>query len=151
MGSSEQNHFITRESIVIASHTSELPKIEHFAQSISQRASLNEEQTDNMAIVLTELANNAILHGNRSDVSKKVTLVATYYKDRIQVSVKDEGNTFDPSNISNPTDPENLWKETGRGIFLVRNLIDDVQFNPTEVGMEIIVTEYFQQKNGNGD
>ena len=60
-------------------------------------AGFNEDQSDNMAIALTELVNNAILHGNKQDPEKKVTLKVKYHKDHVLVSIRDEGGGFDPT------------------------------------------------------
>ncbi len=147
MQNQENDKLIDREFLIISSDLKELKKIEEFSHHISRKATLTEEQSDNMAIVLTELVHNAIVHGNKMISDKKVIVKADYYPDRVQVSIKDEGAGFDPSAISNPTNPENLWKESGRGIFLVKNLIDDVQFYPTRRGMKIIITEYFKNMN----
>ncbi|MBN2365972.1 MAG: ATP-binding protein [Calditrichaeota bacterium] len=140
------HNILGQEKLIIPSDVNQLPRIENFSQHISEKASLNKEKSENLAIVLTELVNNAILHGNKMEVGKKVTLIVIYFSDRVQITVKDEGRGFDPSRLSDPRDPENIWKETGRGIFLVKNLIDDVQFHSTPDGMEIIVTAY--KKNG---
>jgi serine/threonine-protein kinase RsbW len=72
-----------------------------------------------------------------------VTIKVSYFKTPVKISVKDQGNGFDPSNLKDPRDPENLWKEGGRGIFLVKNLVDEVEFHPSQEGMEIVITEYF--------
>ncbi len=130
------------ELLIIQSDLSELKKVEAFSQYISQKAGLSEEQSDNMAIVLTELANNAIVHGNKLISDKKVILKVAFHQDKVEVSVKDEGDGFDPTSLENPTDPENLWKEGGRGVFLVRNLVDEVKFIPSQQGMEVIVSEF---------
>ncbi len=144
MQNQANDKILDREFLIISSDLKELKKIEEFSQHISQKATLTEEQSDNMAIVLTELVHNAIVHGNKMISDKKVILRANYYPDRVSVSIKDEGAGFDPSMISNPTNPENLWKESGRGIFLVKNLIDEVHFRPSHHGMEIVVTEYYK-------
>ena len=134
-----------REELIIASIPSELTRIEELALHIADTAKLTQEQSDNMAIVLTELVNNAIIHGNKNDPSKTVTISTTFTDEFVRVSIRDEGKSFNPDKIANPTDPENLWKESGRGIFLVRNLIDQVDFNPTDKGMEIIITEFLKK------
>jgi len=139
---SYQNSNLDQDILVILSDLNELPKVEKFSQNVAKKASLNDDKSDNVAIVLTELVNNAILHGNKNQLEKKVTLKATYYHDRVVLSVKDEGNGFDPSTLRDPTDPENLWKDNGRGIFLVKHLLDNVEFRPSPTGMEIIVTAY---------
>jgi serine/threonine-protein kinase RsbW len=133
-----------QEELIIPSDLDQLHKIEKLSQRISHKAGLKTDKSENLAIVLTELVNNAILHGNKKNPQKNVTIRIIYYTDRIQVSVKDEGNGFDPRQLKDPRDPQNIWKENGRGIFLVKHLIDDVQFHSTPDGMEIIVTVYIK-------
>ncbi|NOX37095.1 MAG: ATP-binding protein [Calditrichaeota bacterium] len=123
------------DQLVISSDFSNLSKVEKFSQRISKKARLTEDQGDNLAIALTELVNNAIIHGNKSDPSKQVAIFVQYKPDRVEVSVLDEGEGFDPATLQNPTDPENLWKENGRGIFLVQHLIDDLIFEQTPQGL----------------
>lgn len=131
------------ELLVISSDQSELTKVENLSNRISKKVSLSEGKSDNLAIVLTELVNNAILHGNKNQSQKKVTITVSYFNSYVKVSVKDQGNGFDPSGLKDPRDPENIWKDSGRGIFLVKKLVDSVEFYPTEEGMEIVVIEYF--------
>lgn len=130
------------EKLVIESDFSRLPDVEKFISDLCLAGGLDEDQSDNMAIALTELVNNAILHGNKQDPTKNVTLTVKYYDDRVLVSIKDEGEGFDPQQVANPTDPSNLWKQNGRGIFLVRNLIDEVEIRSSKKGTEFLLTEY---------
>ena len=134
---------IDTETLVISSDQNELAKVENLSNRISKKVSLNEGKSDNLAIVLTELVNNAILHGNKNQPQKTVTIKVSYFDSYVKVSVKDQGNGFDPSGLKDPRNPENIWKESGRGIFLVKNLVDKVEFHPTEEGMEIAIIEYF--------
>jgi len=139
----KKNHKdIYTDILIIPSNLNELSKVEEFSYNISKRATLNEEQSDNLAIVLTELVNNAIIHGNKLISSKKVFIKAVFFKDRLEVYIKDQGKGFEPDQIANPTNPENLWKANGRGIFLVQNLIDNVEFIPSESGMGIKIVQY---------
>ena len=134
---------IDTELLVISSDQNELVKVENLSNRISKKVSLSEGKSDNLAIVLTELVNNAILHGNKNQPQKKVTISVSYFDSYVKVSVKDQGNGFDPSGLKDPRDPENIWKDSGRGIFLVKKLVDSVEFYPTEEGMEIVIIEYF--------
>jgi len=134
---------IDTELLVISSDQNELVKVENLSNRISKKVSLSEGKSDNLAIVLTELVNNAILHGNKNQPQKKVTISVSYFDSYVKVSVKDQGNGFDPSGLKDPRDPENIWKDSGRGIFLVKKLVDSVEFYPTEEGMEIVIVEYF--------
>ena len=91
-------------------------------------------------IAVTESVNNAIMHGNQSDKSKIVHLSLLLEEKLIKFTVKDEGDGFDYDNLPDPTAPENIDKPGGRGIFLMKNLCDEVQFN--ENGSSIILTFY---------
>jgi len=142
MKSKDTNHKIDEDILIISSDLSEIKKIEIFSQKISKKASLDEDKADNLAIVLTELVNNAIIHGNKNNPKKNVTLKVFYYQKYIRVSIQDQGNGFNPEQLDDPTNPENLWKESGRGIFLVRNLIDKVEFLPSDEGTEIVITQF---------
>jgi anti-sigma regulatory factor (Ser/Thr protein kinase) len=132
--------------LIISSDLDNLKKVEKFCQKICHTVGFSDEQCDNMAIALTELAINAIMHGNKEDKRKKVTIHSVFKDDRIEVSISDEGGGFDPDKLPNPTNPQNIWKEHGRGIFLVQNLIDEVIFQKTGEGMKIILTEYLPKK-----
>lgn len=133
--------------LVISSELDNINKVEKFSQKICKESGLSSEQSDNMAIALTELVINAIVHGNNQDKKKKVTLQAVLKENGIEISIEDEGPGFNPGELPDPTNPQNIWKEHGRGIFLVQNLIDEVSFRQTSEGMKIILTEYLDKKN----
>ena len=135
----------SQEELVISSDFANLPKVEQFTVSLCQKAKLNDDQSDNMAIAITELVNNAIIHANKQNPEKNVIIRVRYEKDCVVVAIIDEGPGFNPKEVANPTDPKNLWKQNGRGLFLVRNLIDEVEINPSSSGTEIILTEYIQE------
>lgn len=137
------------QELVISSDLDNLKKVEKFSQRLCHKIGLDHERSDNMAIALTELAINAITHGNSGDKNKKVRFLAVLKDDRVEVSITDEGGGFDPAKLPDPTNPQNIWKEHGRGIFLVRNLIDEVTFHRTGGGMKILLTEYLRQKSNN--
>jgi serine/threonine-protein kinase RsbW len=138
-----KDDIVRQETLIIASSQSQLRKVEKLINRITRRAHLTEEKADNVAIVLTELVNNAIIHGNKNHPEKKVTVKVEYYRDRVEISVKDEGIGFDPARLKDPRDPENIWRENGRGIFLVKNLTDKVEFYPSSSGMEIRIIEFY--------
>jgi serine/threonine-protein kinase RsbW len=134
-----------QEALVIPSDFANLPKVEQFIISLCKRAKLNDDQSDNMAIAITELVNNAIIHANKQNPEKNVTIRVFYKENCVVVAIIDEGPGFNPEQVANPTDPQNLWKQNGRGLFLVRNLIDEVEINPSPEGTEIILKEYIEK------
>ncbi len=82
-----------------------------------------------LQVVLSEALANAILRGNRESVDKWVHVRAELHQDVIRVHVTDEGPGFDPSAVPEPIRPEQLDEAGGRGLFLIRKLVDAVQFN----------------------
>jgi anti-sigma regulatory factor (Ser/Thr protein kinase) len=93
-----------------------------------------------MKISLTELIVNAILHGNKKDFSKKVIMGHIVDKSKAVISIMDEGSGFNPNTIPDPTLPENLIKDCGRGLFIVRHYVDSLIFN--DKGNRVTIIKY---------
>jgi serine/threonine-protein kinase RsbW len=89
----------------------------------------------NFRVGLTEALSNAMLYGNGHDPSKRVLVEITMMDGRLQATVTDQGVGFDPASVPDPTTPENICKPCGRGLFLMRSLLDEVSFN--ERGNEV--------------
>ena len=83
----------------------------------------------NFRVGLTEALSNAMLYGNNSDPQKRVRVEVTVRVEEIAVRITDQGVGFDPTAIPDPTLPDNITKSGGRGIFLMRSLMDEVKFN----------------------
>lgn len=83
----------------------------------------------NFRVSLTEALSNAMLYGNEQDPGKRVRLEVVLAQTEIRVRVTDEGPGFDPDQVPDPTSPANLTKPGGRGLFLMRQLMDEVHFN----------------------
>ena len=96
-----------------------------------------DERYPDILISLTEAVNNAIIHGNKADESKKVKIDMQEEKSGIAVSVTDEGQGFDPEEVPDPTSPENLECCGGRGVFIMSSLADKLSYinNGTTVKM----------------
>jgi serine/threonine-protein kinase RsbW len=95
-----------------------------------------------VGVAIRECVINAIKHGNRYDATKRVFVefesAAPADGPGMIVSVRDQGEGFDPESLANPLDLDNLLKPSGRGIFLIRNFMDDVQLQrAAQGGMEI--------------
>jgi anti-sigma regulatory factor (Ser/Thr protein kinase) len=93
-----------------------------------------------MKITLTELLANAIGHGNREDHSKKATIGHMVNSTEAAVGIMDEGEGFDPAQVPDPTLPENLVKDHGRGLYIVNDYVDEMVFN--EKGNRILIRKY---------
>src|SRR5256885_15007128 len=110
---------------------------------------LDEDSLHWVSVAIRESVINAIKHGNRNDADKHVFVefeTATGSEaGELAIRVRDEGEGFDPETVANPLDPENLLKSSGRGIFLIRNFMDDVRLQRApEGGMEIRMVKRVQ-------
>ena len=123
----------------IHSDPSEIHIVEEKLESFCKKAGLTEDDIENFGIATTEMVNNAIRHGNGSDPKKKVHISFEKKQSAMQVTVRDEGSGFEPDNVADPLDPENLYKDSGRGIFIVKMLMDDVQFHITDEGTKVVL------------
>ncbi len=83
----------------------------------------------NLRVALCEALANAIVYGNRLDPEKRVYVRVEVADEELAVYVRDEGEGFDPEHVPNPTDPERIGLEEGRGIFLIRQVVDEVHYN----------------------
>jgi serine/threonine-protein kinase RsbW len=130
---------IYTETISFPSDVGYLEKIEKVSAKFTTGIGFADSDVDDISIALTELVNNAIHHGNKNDKNKKVT-VRFYFKDGIlSVSITDEGEGFSPDTINDPLHPDNIMAESGRGLYLVRSLMDDVNYNISKKGTEIVM------------
>ena len=109
---------------------------------IGRMAGLDEDSLHWVSVAVRESVVNAIKHGNKNDESKRVvvefTPVPGHDPEQLVIRVQDEGEGFDPEEIADPLAPENILKSSGRGIFLIRSFMDDVQLQRGKTrGMEV--------------
>lgn len=103
--------------------------IESFIDNSKEKFHLDEDLYGNIMIAVTEAVNNAIKHGNKSNSEKNVTLSLSLTENVIKFKIEDQGAGFNYHNLPDPTAPENLEKPSGRGIFLMKHLADEVAFH----------------------
>ena len=115
--------------------------VELVGNHVSRDIGLDEDSAHWVGVAIRECVINAIKHGNRHDTSKRVFVTFDTALDSVpemMIRVRDQGQGFDPDNIADPLAPENILKGSGRGIFLIRNFMDDVQLRRVpEGGMEV--------------
>jgi len=121
---------------------------------LARRVGLDEDAMHWVSVAIRESVINAIKHGNRNDASKRVFVefgTSLGEVPELSIRVRDQGEGFDPEAVANPLDPENLLKSSGRGIFLTRNFMDDVQLRRApEGGMEISMLKRVQPGAADG-
>ena len=131
----EENYYVEIES-----NPNNLITVEEFVNYFCKDINLTDDQLANVLLAVTEATTNAIIHANKCDQSKMVTIDVKVNETKLVVKIKDEGEGFDPADIPDPTEPENLLNESGRGVYLMRVYMDNVEYNRTPSGMEIILT-----------
>jgi len=112
---------------------------EKLVDDVCAKFNVNEDHYGNILIALTEAVNNAINHGNRQNPQKQVDIEFFSNGDKsLHFVVKDQGEGFDYDHLPDPTDPANLEKISGRGVFLMRNLADEVEFRDNGSTVEMV-------------
>ena len=102
--------------------------VESFIENVGEKIRIEEAIYGNVLVSVTEAVNNAIVHGNKEDKNKKVRLGLKQNKKSVRFIVEDEGVGFDHNTLPDPTNPKNLEKVKGRGIFLIKSLSDKTTF-----------------------
>jgi len=115
---------------------------------VGQTVGLDDDTRHYVGVAIRECVINAIKHGNRNDLAKHVfvefSTVNSPLDNALLIRVRDQGEGFDPATVADPLAPENLLKPSGRGIFLIRSFMDDVQLRSVpEGGMEVRMIKRF--------
>jgi serine/threonine-protein kinase RsbW len=120
---------LTVERIVIESDIKNISLIEKLIDDVSNQYNLHSDVYGKILLAIVEGVNNAIVHGNKLDLSKKVALEYQVTDKSVEFIITDEGSGFEYSSIPDPTLPENIEKTHGRGIFLMNHLADNIEFD----------------------
>lgn len=123
--------------ITLRSTPKSIRRVEGYLAKISKVVGLDEIQLHKVMVSLTEAVNNAILHGNRAISEKRVLVRCEVLPGWLLFQITDEGRGFRPDHVRNPLKEENLHRENGRGIFLMRTLMDKVEFEQLPEGMQV--------------
>ena len=116
------------QRLKVASKTGSLHLVEKFVDDLSASCNIEHDVYGNLLIAALEATNNAITHGNKFNEEKQVEIIFAMDNQKILLTVKDEGSGFDYQHIPDPTSPENLENMSGRGVFLMSKLSDQIEF-----------------------
>jgi serine/threonine-protein kinase RsbW len=116
------------QKLRLPSKAENLILVERMVEDVCDIFSIGEEKFGNIIISVTEAVNNAIVHGNKNNPTKSFDISFRSSPTDITFVVKDEGSGFDPASLPDPTAPENIEKDNGRGVFLMKKLADKVDF-----------------------
>ncbi len=135
---------ITGNIIEIPSSEDFLPDVDDFIEGKLESFGLNRSDIADIAISVTELVTNGIVHANKLILEKTVKVEISKKNSEIEITITDQGDGFDPDSIENPIEDENLLKEVGRGVFIVKSLMDKVMFNSQPgKGTTVTMTKHF--------
>jgi serine/threonine-protein kinase RsbW len=123
----------------VESNPNNLIIVEEFVNYFAIDLGLDGEKINGLLLAVTEATTNAIIHGNKNNSLKLVRISVTVDNSILTIKIKDEGNGFDPSIVPDPTNPENLLKDSGRGLYLMRVYMDSMDINVTPEGTETIL------------
>lgn len=119
---------MNRVELSISSEIGNIIKVENFIESFIDTFGLAPELFGKISLSVVEAVNNAVLSGNKQDSDKQVKMAAWSEDDKFFVTVEDEGEGFDYTRIPDPTLPDNIEKDAGRGLFVMKMLSDELIF-----------------------
>jgi serine/threonine-protein kinase RsbW len=128
--------------LVLISSRKNIPAIDPTLKKIESETNFDKDKFRNLEIAVSEIVANSIVHGNKENPNKKVSLVFCYDENMIEVKISDEGNGFNMQTIPDPTEDENIFKESGRGIYIAKSLVDEFSYKHTGKGSEFVVKIY---------
>ena len=127
--------------MVLPSDYQSLIDVEKLVGSVCEEFGVQEDAFGNVLIAVSEAVNNAIQHGNQNNPDAKVEVKVANQADVFCIQIKDQGTGFSYESLPDPTAPENLLKDSGRGVFLMQHLADEVEF----VNTGSVVNLYFRK------
>jgi serine/threonine-protein kinase RsbW len=142
-------HSELRADLVLGSRFENIEVAERALMDLCHRAGCPEDEEYWLVTALREAVANAVRHGNRQDPDRVVRIAYTISNSTVTIRVEDEGEGFDPAEIPDPTDPQNLLRPSGRGIFYMRQFMSRVEFGSTSAGGTTVVMVRDLGSNGN--
>lgn len=126
----------------LASTLDAVVEIERAVEGMANRMGFGEDEASNLAMVAREAAINACKHGNQFAQGKHMDAVVERTADRLVICIADQGEGLDPDALPDPCDPANLLRSSGRGVFLMRAIMDEVHFRQLQPGTEVTLIKH---------
>jgi serine/threonine-protein kinase RsbW len=115
--------------LIINSDKAELIRVSAFLSEVFEEYNLSPKYFNKVLLCISEAIINSIEHGNQNDKRKYVTIEISYHNSKIHVEIHDEGEGFNYCKLADPTTIENIKKESGRGIHIIKSLSDSLSYN----------------------
>jgi serine/threonine-protein kinase RsbW len=132
----------------LSSTMESVQEVEAAADRLAAEAGLDEDQRFHITMAVREAAVNAVLHGNEYDPARQIEVAFENDGADLIITIADQGQGFDPDRLPDPSAPENLLRSTGRGIFLIRSLMDEVHFRQLHPGTELKLIKHLTPAAG---
>ncbi len=133
---------LERIALDVPSSLEGVATLEEAAEALALRASFDEDEASSIAMATREAAINAAKHGNGFDPEKQVKAVLERIEGTVRIAIADQGAGLDPETLPDPLDPANLLRPSGRGVFLIRAIMDEVHFRKLSPGTEITLIKH---------
>ena len=138
-----------RIEITISSRFENIELVQVIAEHLCENAGVDEDGSHWIGMAVREAVANAIKHGNKLDVQKKVHALFDLNGAELTITIADEGEGFDPTQVSDPLNPQNLMKTSGRGIFYMRTFMDEVHYSfQSGGGTSLVMTKNLAKGSG---
>jgi serine/threonine-protein kinase RsbW len=128
-----------RVSYTLGSNLESVNRAETEAEKFAAASGFTGDELQEIAMAVREATINAVLHGNAYDPAKTIGITFERKVGSLEITVRDQGGGFNIDRIPDPLAPENLLKQSGRGIFLIRTYMDEVRYRSLDPGTELIL------------
>lgn len=132
----------SRVELTLESSLDAVNEAERTAEQYADRVGFDEETQSSIAMAVREAVVNAVLHGNAYDRNKQVKVAFDVTEQDLIVTVADQGSGVNPDELPDPLSPENILRGSGRGIFLIRAFMDEVNFRQLHPGTELTLIKH---------
>jgi len=114
--------------LVLPSHIEAVANAAAAASDFVKSCGVDEQTAFGIDMAVREAVTNAMVHGNQEDETKSVEVILNCLGNALEIEIRDQGDGFDPADVPDPTEPANILKTSGRGIFLMRSFMDEVEW-----------------------
>ena len=138
-----------RIEITISSRFENIELVQVIAEHLCENAGVDEDGSHWVGMAVREAVANAIKHGNKLDITKRVHATFELEGTDLEIIISDQGEGFDPEKVSDPLNPQNLMKTSGRGIFYMKTFMDQIQYSfRPGVGTSLLMTKSLTRGTG---
>ena len=148
MHQGEEDHLVKPQAgkitYTLDSSIESVDRLEQTAEEVARKAGMDEDEIFRISMAVREAAVNAVLHGNCYSPEKRIFASFEATSEDLVIQIADQGKGLNPDTLPDPLSPENLLRGSGRGIFLIRSFMDEVEFRQLHPGTELILIKHLK-------